>query len=216
LLREPCSTLKPDPGNAGVGKRNMTSFIRLEAQTCAFYNHLFFEEFSFEIPLNSWAAITGASGSGKTTLLSHIASSNSGFFMLPTENRLIPWLSIEKNVAISDMLRSRPVDTHRVKSSLEQMHIDHAINMQPHELSSGMARRTLLARAMYTNSDLLLLDEPFSNIDKETKELIIRDLKISKRTVLFTTHNTEELEHADTIFKIDNNRLIKTYERNHE
>ncbi len=69
--------------------------------------------------------------------------------------------------------------------------------------SSGEKQRILLCRALLSDKEILLLDEPTSNLDQKTTNLIVNKLKESQRTVLFTTHNTQSLEFIDSVLNIE-------------
>jgi NitT/TauT family transport system ATP-binding protein len=176
-----------------------------------------FENISFNIARNEHSAILGPSGCGKTTLLRIIA----GILREPQaiiegsldwrENRkkpiirmvfqnptLIPWRSLEKNIAygleILDIPREK--QTQKVEEMLGLIGLSEFRHYYPHQLSVGMQQRVNFARALACEPDLLLMDEPFSSLDTETKKKIqtefINILSKKNITSIFVTHSPEE------------------------
>ena len=95
-----------------------------------------------------------------------------------------------------------------------QTKIEHLKNKFPHEISSGEQQRTALARAIITNPDILLLDEPFSALDKELKNELHEETKkifIEKNlTVLLVTHDEGESSFfSNRVFKFKDQRLLE-------
>lgn len=167
------------------------------------------------IEKGDFLVILGESGSGKSTLLNILAglsSCTSGEIlingtpvdgphpsraMLFQEPSLLPWLSVEKNIAFGCKLRGETADLrYRVSQFIELMGLSGFEKTYPSELSVGMAHRVCLARALIGNPEILLLDEPFGALDTFTRtrlqeELI--NLWMSERfTTVFVTHDIEE------------------------
>ena len=171
---------------------------------------------SLNIPAAKLTAILGPSGCGKTTLLKVIAGliePTSGTVKVrgkgivgPGPDRalvfqdfaLLPWATVLQNVGFG--LRARGVPKkEREETSLNyirEVGLQGFEDKYPHQLSGGMRQRTGLARALTVNSDILLMDEPFSAVDEQMRRKLQEDLlnllKIESKTVIFVTHSIEE------------------------
>ena len=171
-------------------------------------------------------AVVGASGAGKSSLLRLIAgleaaadgqvarrAARIGFvFQAPT---LAPWRDALANVALPLELNGAPAATARARASEALTAVglaDHGRRF-PHELSGGMAMRVSLARALVTDPDLLLLDEPFAALDSANRRRLaaqIHDLWLARpRAVVFVTHDVEEAVHlAQRLIVLDQDGRI--------
>jgi len=171
---------------------------------------------SLDIPEAKLTAILGPSGCGKTTLLKVIAGlikPTSGSVKVrgkeiegPGPDRalvfqdfaLLPWATVLQNVGFG--LRARGVPKkEREETSLHYIKEVGLLGFEdkyPHQLSGGMRQRTGLARALTINSDILLMDEPFSAVDEQMRRKLQEDLlkllKVENKTVIFVTHSIEE------------------------
>ncbi|MDD7201796.1 MAG: ATP-binding cassette domain-containing protein [Sphaerochaetaceae bacterium] len=162
--------------------------------------HSVFQDRTFTIEEGKINVLVGPSGSGKTTLLRIICGleqPDSGdlsalrgkrFSMAFQEDRLCKNLSASANVR----LVSGPETADRI---LTELGLGDSLKQPVKYLSGGMQRRVALARALAAQSDILLLDEPFTGLDDETKEEVIRlflELAQGKTTIL-VTHDTREV-----------------------
>ena len=173
------------------------------------------EDVSFRVRPSEFLAIVGPSGCGKSTLLKIIAGllePTTGQIIFPPsasdemprsamvfqEHGLFPWLNILDNVAFGMEMRGVPKTTRyaHAHTFLEQFGIAAFAQNFPHELSVGMRQRTALARAFLTNPQILLMDEPFSALDAQTKlilqEELLRIWKDYRKTVIYVTHDIDE------------------------
>lgn len=178
------------------------------------------ENVSFRVRPSEFLAIVGPSGCGKSTLLKIIAGllePTTGRIEFPTaarrdvqapppprsamvfqEHGLFPWMNILDNVAFGMEMRGVPKATRRAQAHafLEKFGIDTFAENFPHELSVGMRQRSALARAFLTDPQILLMDEPFSALDAQSKmilqEELLRIWKDYCKTVLYVTHDIEE------------------------
>ena len=150
-------------------------------------------------------ALMGPSGCGKTTLM-RVALSlqrpDSGSVRVGTERvaavfqeaRLLPWLTAEENAALvlSDPARDLP----KARAWLSRLKIAEAAGRYPAQLSGGMQQRVSLARALATEPELLLLDEPFKALDEALREDVIQTLReaLPRCSILLITHERCEAE----------------------
>ncbi|WP_291426400.1 ABC transporter ATP-binding protein [Deinococcus sp.] len=161
--------------------------------------------------------VVGPSGSGKSTLLSLLA----GFLrpqqgrislggqlvrgphpqltLVQQESALFPWLTVGGNVAFGLNKLSRPERETRVAEALQLVGLSGFKQRRPHELSGGQRQRVSIARALATKPGLLLLDEPFSALDIQTRTGLADELLAiwweQKVTVVFVTHHLDEALH---------------------
>ena len=190
----------------------MTSDLVIEASglTFAFKNKLVIDSFSFSVGREQFATFLGPSGCGKTTLLNLIAGiyrPTGGSLSVATgrisfvfqNDTLLPWRSALSNVLLPFELRGEQITPSlREKGAriLEDLGLGGSENLAPAELSGGMKKRVELARALVTEPDLLILDEPFSSLDIITREklnILLRGVHRSTRGgVVMVTHSVEE------------------------
>ena len=164
-------------------------------------------------------SILGPSGSGKSTLLRLIAGlekpysgtiaiqgkivSSTNQIVAPEKRNvglvvqdkaLFPHLTVEKNIGFG--VRKNQEKTKIISDLLSLFKIEHLSKKYPHEISGGEQQRTAFARSMAPNPELLMLDEPFSALDKELKEELYADLsqifKERKQTIILVTHDIDE------------------------
>jgi NitT/TauT family transport system ATP-binding protein len=114
------------------------------------------------------------------------------------EHGLFPWLTVLDNVAFGLEARGESKHNRRQKALgfLEQVGLASFACSFPHELSVGMRQRAAIARAVLVNPELLLMDEPFSALDAQSKlvlqEELLRLWKVHQQTVMYVTHDIEE------------------------
>lgn len=179
------------------------------------------DDMSLSLQTGDIGCLLGASGCGKTTVLraiagfeparqgsialddtllsspaEHLAPERRRVGMMFQDYALFPHLSVAANVGFGLRRQSANVRAQRVAEMLELVGLADAANNYPHELSGGQQQRVALARALAPAPDLLLLDEPFSNLDIDTRERLafeVRDiLKQTGHTALLVTHNQAE------------------------
>lgn len=199
----------------------MDTLLKLHQVRHAYGKQTTINYLSFDLEKGEIGCLLGPSGCGKTTVLRCIA----GFepltageillngimvscanFSLPPEQRrvgmvfqdyaLFPHLTIAENVGFGLHRKSTVERTQRVSDLLQTIGLTEAANKYPHELSGGQQQRVALARALAPNPDLLLMDEPFSNLDislRERLSLEVRDiLKNQHITAILVTHDQDE------------------------
>jgi iron(III) transport system ATP-binding protein len=199
----------------------MDTLLKLESVRCSFDNEVVVNELSFHINEGDIACLLGPSGCGKTTTLRAIA----GFepitagnislrnqpvstpqHRLPPEQRhlgmvfqdyaLFPHLTLWENVCFGLRKLTRGEKQKVAQRVLELVGLEQISHRYPHEISGGQQQRVALARALAPEPALILLDEPFSNLDVDLRRrlaLEVRDiLKQQRITALMVTHDQEE------------------------
>ncbi len=167
---------------------------------------------SFEIANGEFISIVGPSGCGKSTLLKIMAgllNSDAGQMiskkkdginigMIFQEDTLMPWFTVEKNVGIGLKIRKedKKKRKEKIKQAVKTVGLEGYEKYYPHQLSGGMKKRVAIARSLVLNSELLLMDEPFSALDAVTKLKIQEDLlQLQKEkgfSICMVTHDIEE------------------------
>ena len=171
------------------------------------------ESFNFENGKVTY--ILGESGIGKTTLLRIIAGLDGDFggdfyeksdriSYVFQEPRLFPHLSVEENIKIATASSPHSVEeninittessSYSVEEILKIAELENEAKALPTSLSGGMKMRVALARALYYNSDLVLMDEPFGALDEDLKARILPNVfeMLKDKTVIIVSHNLEE------------------------
>ena len=173
-------------------------------------------EIDLEIESGEFVCIVGASGCGKSTLLNLVAGlekPTGGKILLDgkevtgpgadrtvmfQEHGLFPWLNVIENVKFGMKLAGVPKDEQEQKAMhyLKMVHLEDYKDYPIHQISGGMRQRTALARPLTMDSKVLLMDEPFSALDKQTSNRLREELQRiwmeTKKTILFITHSVEE------------------------
>lgn len=181
------------------------------------------ENFSLTIGKGEIVGILGKSGSGKSTLLRLISGLematkgsitiagkpvfNDGLFVQPEEREvgmvfqdyaLFPHMNVRNNVLFGLDGLPRKQRKQRVKEMLELVKMEEFESRFPHELSGGQQQRVALARALAPKPNLLLMDEPFSNLDTDLRESIREDLqsilKKANMTCIIVTHDRNDVD----------------------
>jgi putative hydroxymethylpyrimidine transport system ATP-binding protein len=169
-----------------------------------------FQDLSFTIPAGRLLALLGPSGVGKTTLLRIIAgleTPESGAVTasdgqplagrvayMAQQDLLLPWARVIDNVMIGARLRGEPTEPDRAKTLLAQVGLADRALALPGALSGGMRQRVAIARTLYEQRPIVLMDEPFSALDAITRNRI-QDLAaelLAGRTTLLITHDPLE------------------------
>jgi NitT/TauT family transport system ATP-binding protein len=172
--------------------------------------------FNLEVGKGEFVSIVGPSGCGKSTflnLLLGLIKPDSGEMTLdgspisgPGQERamvfqefgLLPWRTVRANVELGLELKGTPSPerAQRATELIKLVGLKDFERHYPHELSGGMKQRVGLARALATEPEVLLMDEPFAALDAQTRDLMQTELlqiwERTKKTVLFVTHSIEE------------------------
>lgn len=174
------------------------------------------ENVNFNILDNDFVSIVGPSGCGKTTILSLIAGllvPSSGEIILDgkkvtgvnteigymfQKDNLFDWLTVEKNVLFALKLQKKdnPENVRFVYNLVEKYGLKEFLNHYPSELSGGMRQRVSLIRTLATRPKLLLLDEPFSALDYQTRldiqNIVYKIILDEQKTAILVTHDISE------------------------
>jgi NitT/TauT family transport system ATP-binding protein len=172
--------------------------------------------FDIDIREGEFLSIVGPSGCGKSTFLNvllglikpdsgdltldgrRIAGPGTDRAMVFQEFGLLPWRTVEHNVALGLELKGVATQTRQEISTrfIQMVGLGGFEKHYPHELSGGMKQRVGLARALATDPDVLLMDEPFAALDAQTRDLmqaeLLRIWHEARKTVLFVTHQIDE------------------------
>ncbi|MEN3003411.1 ABC transporter ATP-binding protein [Dehalobacterium formicoaceticum] len=195
------------------------------------------EELSFHVARGEFASLIGVSGCGKSTifrLITQLLHPKSGTIdvggkniigqksyvgYMPQKDLLFPWRTIGQNLELPMELKglSRTERERRRNEVLEEIGLKGYGNKYPKELSGGMRQRVAFGRTILTDSELMLLDEPFSALDFLTKlemqEWLLTEWQQLQKTILFITHDIEEaIFLSQTIFVVGHTP-IHTLER---
>ncbi|MBI1920993.1 MAG: ABC transporter ATP-binding protein [Geobacter sp.] len=172
------------------------------------------KEINLTIGEGEFVAIVGASGCGKSTLLRIVAGLENGYDgavslgnrpiagpgldrgMVFQEHRLLPWLTVEENVAFGLNGRANGERERIVREHLALVGLSDFAKAHPHQLSGGMAQRVAIARSLVNQPGLLLLDEPFGALDALTRiqmqQEILRIWEAERTTMVLVTHDIDE------------------------
>ena len=174
------------------------------------------EDVSFSVNDGEVVSLIGPSGCGKSTLLNiasgldrasrgkafvdgeEVTEVNEHVAFMLQKDLLLPWRSIRENVEFGLEIQGVRGSERKRRSSdwLERCHLADFAGHYPHQLSGGMRQRAALARTLVTDPHVLLLDEPFSALDAQTKMILQQDLATmldqSNKTALFITHDLVE------------------------
>ncbi|WP_249594340.1 ABC transporter ATP-binding protein [Peribacillus frigoritolerans] len=174
------------------------------------------DKINIEVEKGSFVSIVGPSGCGKSTLLYLIAGLDKADVgeirvagkkvvkpgpervVVFQEAGLFPWLTVLENVTYGLKLKKMPKEEAKAKALdiLKMVHLSRYVDSYPHQLSGGMKQRVAIARALVMEPDILLMDEPFSALDEQTRMVLHKELleiwRKTKVTIFFVTHNIRE------------------------
>ncbi len=190
--------------------------VKVDHMTKCFGDLKVLDDISFEVKKGEFLCIVGPTGCGKTTFLNCITklyTPTSGEILVNNEPvnlkkhniayifqeySAMPWLTVEQNVAFGLNVKHTPKDIVKkeVDEVLETVGLTKYKDYYPVELSTSMIQRVVIARAFATKPELLLMDEPYGQLDVELRfrleDELIKLWKQTGTTVIFITHNIEE------------------------
>jgi len=178
------------------------------------------ENVSLKVSPGEFVVLVGPSGCGKSTLLNllsgYIKPVSGKVFMegsirtVYQQDGLFPWLTVTENINMGlRHIASRQEQEKELNDLIELIHLEGFEKHYPHQLSGGMRQRVELARVLGGDADTLLMDEPFSALDYQTRLRMRRELihllEKRPRTVVFVTHDIEEAAQlADRVLVLSN------------
>ena len=189
--------------------------ISIYVQNAGYEDKIVLKDFSCEILEDQLNVLIGKSGVGKTTLLNIILGLNSSYkgnisglenkkiSAVFQEDRLMEDMSVYKNLMLVNKNREL------MEEAITGMGMDNLLNDRVNKLSGGMKRRIALVRALIGEFDILVLDEPFVGIDKETLKKVIEYIKRAARgkTIIMASHDENLYEYFSeyNIIKVKEN-----------
>ncbi len=221
--------------------QNADYLLELNSISQRYGDNTVVRDMSFGLPAGSIGCLLGPSGCGKTTALRCIAGFEhlqSGSISLagqviasaeqhmPAEQRhigmvfqdyaLFPHLSVAQNIAFGLHKQSAAERNRRVDEMLALIGLQDYASLYPHELSGGQQQRVALARALAPRPKLLLMDEPFSNLDVSLRErlcLDVRDiLRAENTTAILVTHDQDEAFMIADVIGVMNDGVIQQWD----
>jgi NitT/TauT family transport system ATP-binding protein len=211
MVAEPAASSEAGSGTAGLA-------VSLRGVTKAYDNGVMaLGPIDLDVGKGEFVTLLGPSGCGKSTalrLIAGLSAPTSGVVSVAShagrarpgqsigfvfqEPTLMPWTSVRENVRLPLKLAHAPAAEAdaRVSEALAQVGLSEFADAFPRELSGGMKMRVSLARALVTDPDILLMDEPFAALDEITRFRLNNDLlslwRDLRKTVIFVTHSVFE------------------------
>lgn len=184
--------------------------IYIQNLTLIYQNKPIFSELNTCFPGGKFSILLGASGVGKSSLLKMLAGLlpitqgkiisdhpqilTHQISYMAQQDLLMPWATILNNVMLGSKLRKEKADKNRAQDILKQVGLSEVYNQYPAQLSGGMRQRAALARTLYEDRPIILMDEPFSALDSVTRaKMQDYTAKLLKgKTVILITHDPFE------------------------
>ena len=190
--------------------------LRVRGLNKSFDERLVLSDINLEIQDHEFVCILGPSGCGKSTLLNIIAGldsptsgtiftgdkpvtgpSNDRVMMFQSQS-LFPWLTVIENIKFGLQFKklTKQEQDEIAQKYLRLVKLEEFAGYHVYQLSGGMQQRVSMARALAIESDFILMDEPFSSLDKQTINILREELeslwRLLKNTIIYVTHSVEE------------------------
>ncbi|MGC6341472.1 ABC transporter ATP-binding protein [Bisgaard Taxon 45] len=211
------------------------NILHISQLTCGYSTENVLQNLDLAMAQNEILCLLGASGCGKTTLLKAIAGlqaitqgkilfNQQNLASLPVEQRqigmifqdyaLFPHLTVKENIAFGLQQKKAAEKNDIIEKMTALVRLTGLLERYPHELSGGQQQRVAIARALACKPRLLLLDEPFSNIDSQVRYQMIDEikeiLKSQQIPAIFVTHSKEEaFAFADKLAIMDKGKIVQ-------
>lgn len=200
--------------NQSTNEKNVK--IKFTNFTKSFGDLVVLDNLNFAVRENEFLCIVGPTGCGKTTLcnlISTLLPPTSGIIEIdgqpadPTKHNIsfvfqepscLPWLTLEENIKFVLKVKkcSNNEVNNRASKIMDLVGLKGFEGYYPHQISAGMKQRVAIARAFVTKPDLLLMDEPFGQLDIKTRfymmDEVLKLWRAIKSTIIYVTHNLEE------------------------
>jgi len=181
---------------------------------------------SFQISPNSFYCLVGSNGSGKTTVLKlimKILQVNSGnvdtvdpkdISYLPQNLPDPPFLSVEEVISVAIKKNTKGSDSRQevLDALAEQFHLEGLLDRNFSDISAGEKQRVWLAFAIAQEKDMIIMDEPLSSVDRNSREefySLLKEVSLEGRTLLVVTHDIDmALHYADKIISLQGGRVV--------
>lgn len=197
----------------------MPTLIEVNKISVKYGNNVVFKDISFNIGKSEFFVLLGPSGCGKTTILNLIAGfiklhrgkiylegkeinkpgPDRGVIFQNSESALFPWMTVKENAEFGLKIRnvcSKEERNRLVQIFLKKVNLEEHQAKYPNELSGGMKQRLQLARTLVMIPPVILMDEPFANLDAQTRRLMQLELTEiwmdTKNTIFYITHDIRE------------------------
>lgn len=214
--------------------------IRVEMLGKKYGKKQVFSGLNLEVYAGETLAVIGESGCGKTTLLRILAGletnyegkvyltdkaqenrawvpearglapNERGIAFVPQQPALWNHMTVERNILFPISRQRRKASLERVLYICQRLGIGELLKRYPEEISGGQAKRVSLARALASGREILLLDEPLTNLDNSTKEKTLTFLEeeyLGQLTTIFVSHDEEEIRRLTSkVLRLDENR----------
>ncbi len=166
------------------------------------------DDFNLDMDSGEIVQVEGETGRGKTTLKRCISglenyekgevNVNGDIAHVFQDERVLPWLNVKKNILLSLQLKNEEINEDKLEEMLQlaqRLGVDNHLDKKVNQVSGGQLQRLLLIRALITDPDVLLLDEPFNSLDSSTRNRIYSEVlgicKEKGMAVLVASHNED-------------------------
>ncbi|MFZ3131189.1 MAG: ABC transporter ATP-binding protein [Desulfosporosinus sp.] len=220
----------------GNGRADDKILVTVSNLTKRFGDNLVLDSVSFNVKQSEFLCIVGPTGCGKTTFLNSLTKlyditkgeilindepvdlKKHNISYIFQEPSTMPWLTVDENVRFGLKIKKTPkeIADQRANEFIRLVNLEKFKNSYPNQLSISMLQRVVIARSFATNPTLLLMDEPYGQLDLELRYKLEDELvalwQRTKTTVIFITHNIEEAVYLGQRILVLTNRPTKIKE----